>query len=599
MTTITNHPTWQKVREYVNSLKNLDEGTRWALDVFNGKVKMSKMVFYQIARHLLFLYKSKHDSKFPYIYSKGAGLKLVEFSKNIIVPETMGPFVFPDFRKFICYFILGWRHKDNPNKLLTVEIFEVAARKQWKSSFYAMLMLAVVNGLLGDGNPSVYIAGPQKDTSRIPYDIARNYIIKSPKIQHLFYKNNQNWISTVNGGIIKNLAFEKAALEGKNPTMIILTEYHLHKDDTMQESAKTSKNLSRINQLIIYDTTKGHNINGVCYDREMKYKDFLIEQIERPDELARNPSIFLFCSELDADEYENWRNPELWYQANPALGVSVSLEDIMNEYHSITSPSSEIEFQLKRVGMWIGAANAHFPLAALLNSNAANKEKIKNYDLRNYNGIIGLDLAQTNDTTAVVVNFELDDGAETISHYIPHIFIPNGNLANKEKYDKINYTEWARKGYVTITDGDRVDLNQIIDYIKDLKTRYNIKLIGYDDWSIDSIKMKLEATFHPNDVRRVPEGVKLTPTFKEFEHKLYLKKISFEAEELFINHTTNVKIKQTLTSNILIQKIKATSRIDVFMAAIVASNLRSQVPARNKSPLFYAITPSDIKNEVH
>lgn len=165
-------------------------------------------------------------------------------------------------------------------------------------------MLAVSLGLLGDGMPQAYICGPQKDTSKIPYDTAKKYIQKSPALQPYFQKYNTLRITSKEGGEIRHLPFEKSAIEGKNPSLIILTEYHLHHDDTMQESAVTSRNTSRLNQLLVYDTTKGHEIESVCFRRERSYKKYLEEQILNPSELHKNASIFLFCAELDYEEYE-------------------------------------------------------------------------------------------------------------------------------------------------------------------------------------------------------------------------------------------------------------------------------------------------------
>ena len=50
-----------------------------------------------------------------------------------------------------------------------------------------MFMLATSLGILGDGMPQAFICGPQKDTSKIPYETAKKYIQKSPKLQ-LFFK---------------------------------------------------------------------------------------------------------------------------------------------------------------------------------------------------------------------------------------------------------------------------------------------------------------------------------------------------------------------------------------------------------------------------
>jgi phage terminase large subunit-like protein len=156
-----------------------------------------------------------------------------------------------------------------------------------------MVNLAILCGFNKDLYPEIYISGPQRETSKIPYQISVNYLHKSPNIQPLFSVYNSLHIKAASGGIIKHLPFEKATLEGKNPSVVLLTEYHLHTTDTMQESARSSVNLSRKNQLIIYDTTKGHDTNSVCYKREQNYKDLLYQQILNPEKVYIVYDVFL------------------------------------------------------------------------------------------------------------------------------------------------------------------------------------------------------------------------------------------------------------------------------------------------------------------
>ena len=594
------NPIWKKVFDFISSKTQWDEGTRYAIDVcILQNIETSKMIYYACLRHLLFLYHEKHTPDFPLIYDPKWGYKIDKFVENIIVPEINAPFINPQFRQFQSYFLLGWRHKNNPAKLLTKEVFDVEARKQWKSSYWAMFMLATSLGILGDGMPQAFICGPQKDTSKIPYETAKKYIQKSPKLQLFFNKWNTLRIETKEGGEIRHLSFEKSAIEGKNPSLIILTEYHLHQDDTMQESAVSSRNTSRQNQLIIYDTTKGHDVSGVCYRREMSYKKYLEEQILKPHELHKNASIFLFCAELDLEDYDDWKNPNLWIKANPNLHVSVSLDDLIDEFNKIDSIASEIEFKIKRLGMWVGASNAYFPLKTILDSNEATKEVVKNVlktnQIMNLRGIFGVDLSSIRDTTAVVIQWEIpqSDG-EPIWYYEGMNFIPENLAVKKEKVDQVPYREWAKKGWVTFIPGDVIDYEYIIKYIEEKKKQYNINMLGYDPWQFNIIKQTLlkNNIIYERDVVPIPQGVKLTPIFKEFDRKLALKKIAFMDNLVLIDHLTNVSVKQTnVNDNILIQKVSEANRIDGFIAMLMASSLRIDVEPTAKAINPHIIVP--------
>ena len=559
--------------------------------VIENKIVLSKYNYFQCARHLLFLYKYATDQQFPFVHKKAPLRKLIKFSENIIVPEINKPFIFPPFRKFMAGFIYGWRKKEDTEKLITGEVFDIETRKQWKSSFWAMTNLATLCGFNGDLYPEIYISGPQRETSKIPYQISVNYLHKSPNLQPFFSVYNSLHIKAANGGIIKHLPFEKASLEGKNPSVVLLTEYHLHTSDTMQESASTAKNTSRKNQLIIYDTTKGHDTNSVCYLREQNYKHLLYQQILNPAVLDENYDVFLWAAEIDDEDYENWRDPALWAKANPNLGVSVTLEQLKSEFNKIMDRKSQVEFQTKRVGMWAGQSTAYFELHQLLNSDEVTTKAIAPYladpaSLRNLPSILGIDLSAIHDTTHAVTCFEIpqDDG-ESVWYFKGMGFIPEHNAIIKEVADKAQYLAWRDNGFCTLTAGKLIDYDYLIDWIKNDNLMYNIDRVGYDPWNFKLIKRYLlnNNLFHEDDIEAVPQGVRLSPIFKEFERKLLLNKVCFGGNQMLIRHLTNVSIKELngTSNNILIKKLSDKSRIDGFMAMLFAASLLVDFSAYN------------------
>lgn len=162
-----------------------------------------------------------------------------------------------------------------------------------------------MSGFLGDFLPKVFICGPGDTSSKILYELASNLITRNPILKNEFLKVNRDVIQHNQGGQCFKLPFEKNRIEGQNPTLGILTEFHLHPDNRMQESLRTAVNMSRKNQLIVYDTTKGQDIDVPYFQQEQTFKKFLDAQIEKPDELVPNYHIFLFCAELDLEQYDN------------------------------------------------------------------------------------------------------------------------------------------------------------------------------------------------------------------------------------------------------------------------------------------------------
>lgn len=591
------------VETLLKEQEELDDCTKYALDVYTNKLVTSKYVKYQCARHLLFLYKEKTDPDFLFCFKKKPLRQLISFSKNIIIPQTNQPFVFPPFRRFMAGFVFGWRYKTDVEKLITTEIFDVEARKQWKSSFWSMLMLAVICGFTNDSFAEVYTSGPTRDTSRIPFDTARDYLFKSPRIAQYFKSFNSIRITGKKGGVIKHLPFEKNSIEGKNFSLGILTEYHLHPSDEIQESFKSGRNMSRKNQLIVYDTTKGHNIDSVCFEREKQYKKFLEDQINDPSTIEKNYDIFLWAAELDAEDYEDWKNPDLWIKANPNLNVSVSLDQLKAEFNKITSHKEEVEFKTKRLGMWVGQALAHFTLTDIMASEKETKPIVDRW-LKNQNknkyysiNVCGIDLSSIHDTTHCVLNMEIPDpnGGEPIWYFIGKGFVPGGNLYKKELVDRANYNDWSHKDFCIITPGEIINYEYLIDTIQEWKKIYKIDKVGYDPWAFNIVKQTLfnNNIFAEEDVIPIPQGIKLSPIFKEFERKLKARKICFGGNEMLMNHTLNVITKTAggTGENLTIQKISKTQRIDGFIAMLISSQVRIEVAEKASKINAYIISP--------
>ncbi|QJR43628.1 terminase large subunit [Mycoplasma miroungigenitalium] len=597
---IFNNPTWNKVFEFFKSYKVDDPVTAYSLSVVKDNTNNSLMTIYACARHLLFLYRSKTEVDFPFVFKVDKFQKLEQFANRIVIPETSERFIFPDFRKFMAGFILGWVYKSDESSLITSEVFDVEARKQWKSSFWAMIALATTRGLLGDGKSEVYFCGAHKESSNIPYNIALGYIKRNKALQSKFERFNSIRIVSTKMGLIKALPFDKAGLEGKNPSLVILTEYHLHKDNTMQESAKSSKNLSRKNQLIVYDTTKGNNIDSVCYYREKDYKTFLTEQIQSPDTIHPNFAIFLFCAELDEADIDNWQDSSLWKKANPGLGVSVSLDDLLAEYATITSAQAEAEFKAKRLGIWSNSGSAYFTISQILDSQKECEEIVKDYltthSLSTIPALVGLDLSSTNDTTAIAISWEIPrpDG-ENIYVFKVHGFIPEESLVKKELSDKARYRDWLNQGILTISKGKMIDYSHIVNKLKEWKQTYNIEKVLYDKWEFFAIKQNLinNDVFSEYDLQEVKQGIYLNPAFQEFEIKLANKQIYFiDNNEMLMNHILNVQVKQTNSSSgtFWIKKLTSNSRIDAFMAVLNTVSERHNVFSSTSDLMYNIIT---------
>ena len=591
---------WNDVKKYFENFKTSDEGIQYAIDVFYGKIKTCNYLKMACKRHILFFYKFKTEKDFPYFYDENNAKLSYAFFKEQIIPETREKYILTPYRHFSLSSLMGWKFKNDNEKLLCREFFDIEARKQGKSTFFAILCLWVSLRGFNDFEPRIFLAGPQKDSSAIIYNICNQLISNNKKMRKYFLKNNSIAIYSKQKGLIKKLAFEKSSLEGQNPTLGVLTEFHLHKNTEMQESFKSSINKSRKNQLIIYDTTKGHNLNFPCFKFEKDYKLSLKNQIDNPKILMPNADIFLLVAELDDNDWDNWDDPKLWYKANPNLGITIDLEDLKSEFEKINgSRAAEIEFKTKRLGIWVNQASAYFSISDFVESNQKTKKIYEEYfiDSEKFNDlecIVGLDLSNSQDTTSIAVVFEIpQDDNESIWIIKNKCFIPKLNSYEKEKKDRVPYYDWNLKGWLDLTDGKIIDYNKITDFLEDLTNDFNILYLAYDKWQFHFIREKilLKTNFSEDQIIEVKQNSFLTPAWKQFERKLKLNKIHFCDNEMLINHFLNISLTINGPNDLLhINKIKQTDRIDAAMATISACYLLPKNNIENTNKNFASLS---------
>jgi phage terminase large subunit-like protein len=70
----------------------------------------------------------------------------------------------------------------------------------------------------------------------------------------------------------------------------------------------------------------------------------------------------------------------------------------------------------------------------------------------------GLDLSSVSDLSALVLDFEREDGAHI---WLPFFWMPKENIALRVKRDRVPYDVWERAGLIKATEGNVVDYRVI------------------------------------------------------------------------------------------------------------------------------------------
>ena len=293
-------------------------------------------------------------------------------------------------------------------------------------------------------------------------------------------KRNQRFIMnrSTNTKIFK-LSDRTRNKEGRNIDWAILDEAHEMKTNVIAKSIEQSQSLKE-NPKFICITTEGFVTDGYL-DDELK----LARAIIKGEDDSISASRVLPWLYTQDSEQEIFQNKKSWVKSNPTLGI-IKRWDYLEEQVDLAKKSKadrifvlSKDFNIKQNGVesWLNVEDYSYEAT---------------YDIEDLRGCYCLghvDLAETTDLCcAKALVMKPDDKTKYI---ITQYFIPQSKLEvdNDDHVSGAKYKEWAQAGYMTICEGNDIDLTIVADWFYKLKRDYDITLYkcGYDqrfakDW---------------------------------------------------------------------------------------------------------------------
>ena len=345
-------------------------------------------------------------------------------------------------------------------------------RKNGKSTLAAGIALRCL--LEDEPGAEVYSCAASRDQARLVFDTARIAVEQSPTLrQHLkVYRNAIVREST--HATYKALSAEAGIQHGLSAHAVIFDELHVSNRE-MWEVMLSSQGARR-NPLTVALTTAGYDRKSVCWEVWKYAESVQSGAITDPTFLP-----MIFAAPSDAD----WKSEAVWGAANPNLGVSIKLDFLRSECaRAVEMPTYENTFRQLYLNQWTEQDKRWLQM-----SHWAQGNKPCPVDLTGRECFAGLDLATTFDTTAFVLLFPLDDGTFWVE---PHFFVPEENMHQRVRRDKVPYDLWARKGSMHVTQGNVTDYAAVRAKILELAKKYTIRQIAVDRWNSSHLVQLLQ-----------------------------------------------------------------------------------------------------------
>jgi len=182
---------------------------------------------------------------------------------------------------------------------------------------------------------------------------------------------------------------------------------------------------------------------------------------------------------------------------------------------------------------------------------------------------LGVDLAMTNDNTAVTMVTE-DDGLLLAKTWF---FIPEGRIDEKNAFERLDYRQYIEAGDVIPCGNKTVDYNYIEAFIQEIPSKYDVEIqaIGYDRWNALSTAQKLDRDFNTVEIRQ--HSSTLHPPTKLLAEKIANKEFRYSKNPLLELNFSNARCVYDTNLNRYITKKKSQGKIDGVASMINAVTL--------------------------
>ena len=443
------------------------------------------------------------------------------------------------------------------------EVMIVMGRKNGKTLFAAAIIAYCVY-LDGEYGAKVFCVAPKLDQADLVYSAFWQTIQKEPELAELIKRRKSDFYMESTNSSVKKIAFNAKKSDGFNPHLTICDEIASWPGDQGLKQYEVMKSAlgARKQPLIVSISTAGY-VNEGIYDELIKRSTrFLLG-----DSKERRLAPFLYI----IDDIEKWNDINELRKSNPNMGVSVSVDYLLEEIAVAEgSLSKKAEFLTKYCNIKQNSSQAWLSTQAVEKSSGKHLEID---DFRNTYCVGGIDLSRTTDLTACTAVIEKGGRLYVLAKF----FLPAEKLEEATARDGLPYAAYVQRGILKLSGDNFVDYHDCFNWFKMLVEEYQIYplQVGYDRYTAQYLVQEMsQYGFHMDDVF---QGYNLTPVIREVEGQIKDGMFNIGDNDLLKVHLLNTAIKTEAESGrSKLIKMSVNDRIDGAAALLDAVTVRQK-----------------------
>lgn len=396
--------------------------------------------------------------------------------------------------------------------------------------------------------------------------------------------------------------------DGVNPACVIADEVHRWKTRKHLENWDVLSNggITRRQTLTIAITTAGvKSESPLAWRLHEKARKIQEGVIEDPKFYGR-----IYA----ADPKDDWKAEATWVKANPSLlqnGGFLGIEKYREKYESaVGDPEAQRTFRRYFLNLWDEKTNRVIDMqrwkesagpwqaVGLLEREPGQACRTFPHEfLSRFFGRrcwAGVDLSETTDMTALVLLFPVEDSTgnsstpaatnespenETAWDVLAFPWLPEENLANRERRDGMPFRTWVEQGFLEVCPGRFIDYREVKARLRWARELFDLQEVCFDPRN--SLEISPSLVDEGFEVIHIEQTVlKLNEPTKKVLRSIVAGKFHHGGHPVLTWHASCMS---TINNNDLIrpakpEREKDTARIDLMAAAITAMHRAMVAP---------------------
>ncbi len=363
---------------------------------------------------------------------------------------------------------------------------------------------------------------------------------------------------------MKKIPFAAKRADGFNPSLAICDEIAAWEGDKGLKQYEVMKSGmgARPEALMLSCTTSGYVNDGIYDELVKRATRFLLGDSK---ETRLLPFLYMI------DDVEKWNDINELRKSNPNLGVSVSVDYLLEEIAVAEgSLSKKAEFLTKYCCIKQNSSQAW------LSTETVNKAYGAPLSLEDFRGcycVGGIDLSRTTDLTSACVVIEKGGRLYVFSKF----WLPSELIQEATARDSVPYNIYIQRGFLEPSGDNFVDYTDCFRWFCELVEKYEILplQVGYDRYNAQYLTTAMEQYgFHMDSVF---QGYNLSPVLLELEGMLRDGAITIGDNDLLKIHMLDSALKKDVENgkNKLV-KLSKNAHIDGMAALADAMTVRQK-----------------------